>query len=261
MHVKITTWGAVKWCSVLFNSVATWTVFHTQFYAALHAESIAYLSAALAIILIDLLYVALINFIEAPTHIEEKLTLRFPYVVGLTILYFAIVAIGFLAEGWLALAPRVGLGIITLICVNRYIVLYLDERDRTWQERYDKRKYRAERQDSLILSKAQRKIKHQEQLNALKFLKGELKEKYVSNLRDQLGITTPVVEETKLLPASSTTDLLSEFIQKTNTGYAWVNPFNPDEIHATTAAGEPYSLSGAKIALARCYNTRIEPDL
>jgi len=192
---KTWIWTAVKWVSVLFNYISTWSVFTAALEHSV-TRNILFLSPSLviaigvflAILLIDFLFIALVGFLEAPIGENELYRHRKPYAIGLVMLYASIVLIGLQDEGLLALAPRVGLGIITLVAWMRYSMLSRWELDQSWEEEFQKRRYRRERKDTLKLSESQRRIKHKQQMTAIRELKGELKDKYISDFRKQLKL-------------------------------------------------------------------------
>lgn len=199
---KSWVWTSVKITSVAFNSISTFNVFFDALEKGVHRNvlfvpphAVVVIGVILAVILIDVLFIALVNFLEAPIEDNELYRHRKPYAIGLLMLYAAIVLIGLQDEGLLALAPRVGLGIITLVSWMRYSTLSRWELDQSWEEEFQKRRYRRERKDTLKLSEAQRRIKHKQQMSAIRELQGELKDKYISDFRKQLKLLGYGAEE------------------------------------------------------------------
>lgn len=274
-------WTSVKWTSVLFNSISTWNVFTealehsiTRGILFFPPSVVVGVGVLLAILLIDFLFVALVNFLEADIENDEQYRHRKPYAIGLVLLYAAIVLIGLRDEGVLALAPRVGLGIITFVAYYRYATIARWEQDQIWEEEFQKRRYRRERKDTLKLSEAQRRIKHKQQMSAIRELQGELKDKYVSDFRKQLKLLgygaedsdedSVIIYRQEPLQLSageleqaiedhyhSNPEPIDENIYQYGDYYYFYSPYD-GRIFYLTAQGKPYkNLTGIKRAYGR----------
>jgi hypothetical protein len=197
-------WIATKLFSVLFNSFSTWTVFFAVLKQSIGSSLLAGLGTFCAVMLVDVLFVALIGRLEADYSEEEVYEVRWAYVIGLVTLYASIVAIGFLDEGIMAIAPRIGLGIIAMISVLQFVFNWRSYQDAHWQERFEKRNERLERKDQKELSKKLRKIKNEEQYNALILITEELTKEYAEKHRRQLLTTTGTYAKSMLVEGKST---------------------------------------------------------
>jgi len=184
-------WMTTKLFSVLFNSFSTWTVFFSVLEQSIGSKILAGLGTFCAVMLVDVLFVALVGRLEADfKEGEEIFGVRWAYVIGLVSLYASIVAIGFLDEGIMAIAPRIGLGIIAMISILQFVFQWTSYQDDHWQERFEKKKEREERQDQKDLSKKLRKIKNREQYNALISITDALTKEYAEKHKRQLLTTT-----------------------------------------------------------------------
>jgi len=277
--LKSWVWTSVKLTSVAFNSISTYNVFFDALEKGVHRnvlflspQTVVITGVILAVILIDVLFIALVNFLEAPKEEGELYRHRKPYAIGLLMLYVAIVLIGLQDEGLLALAPRVGLGIITLVSWMRYSTLSRWELDQSWEEEFQKRRYRRERKDTLKLSEAQRKIKHKQQLTALSNLQGELLDKYIGDFRRQLKLGYEEDEDSVIiykkdppLLAAGTAELEDKIrahfetepepiegnIYRYKDTYYFYSPYT-EQVFYLTAQGKPYkNLTGARRAYGK----------
>lgn len=277
--LKSWVWTSVKLTSVAFNSISTYNVFFDALEKGVHRnvlflspQTVVITGVILAVILIDVLFIALVNFLEAPKEEGELYRHRKPYAIGLLMLYVAIVLIGLQDEGLLALAPRVGLGIITLVSWMRYSTLSRWELDQSWEEEFQKRRYRRERKDTLKLSEAQRKIKQKQQLTALSSLQDELLDKYMGDFRRQLKLGWEDDEESVIiykkdppLLAAGTAELEDEIrrhfetepepiegnIYRYKDTYYFYSPYT-EQVFYLTAQGKPYkNLTGARRAYGK----------
>jgi len=277
--LKSWVWTSVKLTSVAFNSISTYNVFFDALEKGVHRnvlflspQTVVITGVILAVILIDVLFIALVNFLEAPKEEGELYRHRKPYAIGLLMLYVAIVLIGLQDEGLLALAPRVGLGIITLVSWMRYSTLSRWELDQSWEDEFQKRRYRREMKDTLILSEAQRKIKHKQQLTALSNLQGELLDKYIGDFRRQLKLGCEGDEDSVIiykkdppLLAAGTAELEDKIrahfetepepiegnIYRYKDTYYFYSPYT-EQVFYLTAQGKPYkNLTGARRAYGK----------
>jgi len=277
--LKSWVWTSVKLTSVAFNSISTYNVFFDALEKGVHRnvlflspQTVVITGVILAVILIDVLFIALVNFLEAPKEEGELYRHRKPYAIGLLMLYVAIVLIGLQDEGLLALAPRVGLGIITLVSWMRYSTLSRWELDQSWEDEFQKRRYRRERKDTLKLSEAQRKIKHKQQLTALSNLQGELLDKYIGDFRRQLKLGCEGDEDSVIiykkdppLLAAGTAELEDKIrahfetepepiegnIYRYKDTYYFYSPYT-EQVFYLTAQGKPYkNLTGARRAYGK----------
>lgn len=277
--LKSWVWTSVKLTSVAFNSISTYNVFFDALEKGVHRnvlflspQTVVITGVILAVILIDVLFIALVNFLEAPKEEGELYRHRKPYAIGLLMLYVAIVLIGLQDEGLLALAPRVGLGIITLVSWMRYSTLSRWELDQSWEDEFQKRRYRRERKDTLKLSEAQRKIKHKQQLTALSNLQGELLDKYIGDFRRQLKLGYEEDEDSVIiykkdppLLAAGTAELEDKIrrhfetepepiegnIYRYKDTYYFYSPYT-EQVFYLTAQGKPYkNLTGARRAYGK----------
>lgn len=277
--LKSWVWTSVKLTSVAFNSISTYNVFFDALEKGVHRnvlflspQTVVITGVILAVILIDVLFIALVNFLEAPKEEGELYRHRKPYAIGLLMLYVAIVLIGLQDEGLLALAPRVGLGIITLVSWMRYSTLSRWELDQSWEDEFQKRRYRRERKDTLKLSEAQRKIKHKQQLTALSNLQGELLDKYIGDFRRQLKLGYEDDEDSVIiyrkdppLLVAGTAELEDKIrahfetepepiegnIYRYKDTYYFYSPYT-EQVFYLTAQGKPYkNLTGARRAYGK----------
>lgn len=252
-------WTLVKWISVIFNSISTWNVFYGVLQQN-NSELVAVVGTISAIALIDILFVFLVSVLLSPLEENETYRMRKPYAVGLVTLYVGILVIGLQDEGWLAIAPRVGLGIITLIALYAYWLHARYESDMYWQDEFERERYRQERKDAENLRKIQRKIKNKERQRALKLVKDEIREKYVSDYRRDLNLGSPQIIDVRPKALESGTSIsesdyeAQDYIYPISDGYGWRCPICGIS-QETTAAGEPLKERGAKIQFSKHIKT------
>jgi hypothetical protein len=204
---KIDMWLWAKIGSVAFNSISTWNVFKDALTKS-NGDFIGFLGGLLAVVLVDVTFIALMDKLEMPYVESENVSHRWSYASGLIILYVCIVAIGVFDEGVIAVAPRIAIGIITYVSVSRYYAEWKDYRDSTWQDRFEKKRYREERRDQQWLGNQQRKIKNKQRIFSLKKLVPELQQDYYLGFREQL------LTHTKKEPEKSHTPIPKPVVYK-----------------------------------------------
>lgn len=192
-------WHAVKWTSVVFTSISTVSVFYGALVTeetnipVVSSELVAYLGTACAILLIDFLFVSLVNFLEMPLEEDESPLARLPFAIGLVVLYLFILTIGLTDLGWLAIAPRIGLGILVLISEMRQFVYMAEWRDRTWEARHQKNRDRNRKREEFQQIKQERKIKREARNQAINQIKPDLVKEYIRSYYDQYISDHPAV--------------------------------------------------------------------
>jgi len=252
-------WAAVKWGSVAFNSVATWDVFYHSLLLDV-SKSVAIAGTVVAIGLIDLLFVALVNFLEQPKETDEAFGRRWAYVFGLVVLYLFIVAIGYESEGLLAIGPRIGLGIVTMVAILQFVVEWFSFLDETWELRFEKKRHRIEKRDRDRLLRFQRKVKQQEERKALTSMRPELQNEYTARFRDNLLNRTGNQSEPPIAILSAISKVnpmqmekpkvisdLPEGVFKSGNGFGWTCPIC-DETKLTDTKGHPYQTARAALS-------------
>jgi hypothetical protein len=205
-------WLIAKVAGTAFNSVSTWDIFKQELRG--HGEFVATTATILAVFLIDIMYIALLGFLEEPIRDDETIAVRWAYVMGLFALYLSIVVIGFKDSGLMAFAPRIGLGIMTVVTTGWFVADWRAYKDSHWEIFFERDKVRQERKDARQLSEKQRTVKNKQMELAIMNIADELQAEYVQKLRRQLLTITlhadPVIDQ----PVSDSVPLISEPKQK-----------------------------------------------
>jgi hypothetical protein len=242
------------------------------FYATL-SQSVsaffAFTGTLAAVILIDLLYLSLVGMLQAERSEDEVFETRWAYAIGLIALYASIIAIGMLDEGIMAIAPRIGLGIITMIATLQFWFQWRKYQDDRWQERFEIKKARNERKDQQKLLKKQRRVKNKQQFLALKEIQGELLEEYKAKHRVQLLTLTgnkqdnyipdpPVIDMPKPARVTAASNGHTKQLQLSEPLYKGIDPTEDGKYHWICEFCEKEGVtdteSGARIAQSRHMN-------
>lgn len=261
-------WAGSKILTVLFTSVSTVNVFYdtlsnsatlrTTFKSDDVRNIVIWLSVAIAVGLIDVMFIALVSFLETPRQEGEAYTRRWSYVFGLVILLGFIMLIGFMDEGFLAFAPRVVLVVMAAVSILGYWIDYRAWRDMTWEERFKNEKYRQEKEDQRSLLETTRRIKNDARVKALEYGKEAYIQSYTDQILRELGYTPNPREleegDIRYLPEPSPQVQLDDYIFETDIGYGWQCPYCGLE-QIETATGDPLKLRGAKIQLSKHVNS------
>lgn len=238
---------SLKLCAAVFNGTATYLIFFSIFMLGGRGTLFAGVSAALAVILVDLFFiVALIMLEDKTVNIRERIV----WGVSATLLAIATLAIGVADEGLLGLVPRAG---FVLLVAQDVLSVYSD-----WELEYNSRPAKEQRiRDTQVIlraeekAKAYRRVIQGAEIKAAfeaKILEQELKNLEVNKPTPfSEPVTQPIVEQ-----AEQYIQELEQGIVQTDDGFGWVN--RDGELMTTTALGKPYSYQGAKNALSRAKN-------
>lgn len=266
MYIKSKIWTLAKGAGAAFNALATWDVFYSILSDS-YGSIIAAVGTILAIFLIDCIMLALMQMIEKPLMEHELYRYRRPYADSLIVLCIGILLIGFKSEGLLAFAPRIGVLVLVYVDLRWFYAVYKDEKITLWESDYEHRKRKAEREDQLKLSQQMRKIKHQEETRALESKRELLREKYMRNFDEKLGlvekdepveyaelpihqVSTPILNTSN---GHNHSNELAEYVYPTKKGYGWECPHCGTRSEKT-ALGKPYKERGAKISFTNHLN-------
>lgn len=254
-------WIITKIASVVLTSIATYNVFHAAFKKSITSSiffiprnTAILLGVAVAFVLVDLLFVMLVTFLEEARRPGEVFSARWGQVVSLWVLYLFIVAIGFVDEGIIAFAPRIGLGILALNATLTYISEWRSWMDETWEDRFNKKRNRKAQLDHLDMTEYERAIKRDASKKALYEVQPELIDDYYNQYVATLLNRPTAISEPKLIIAGEivpeSIDQASYVYRDSSGRWVWEDPYT-GELHTRTAIGNDYTESGARRALGR----------
>lgn len=234
--IRDNTWlWAVKITAAAFQVPATWHVFNRIFEQSGRGRYERYITSFLAILLIDVFFLAVLYLLESP---ELTPLQKLPWVLVGVGLLIAVIAIGFADEGVMAWAPRMGFIGLVLADLFGWVVEALT----TYFSRDAKEKRIRDKQ---VL--ARRNLMYAAWERAMQEIAPDLIDVQVARETRLLGL-----EEPALLPAPREypVEVEDNIFQLSPTEFAWQSP-HTSEYHDTTTQGKPYSLPGARRALAR----------
>lgn len=216
---------AIKIVFSVFNIPATFYVFHDIFKQVRDNTLLVYFGAIMAILLIDLVFLWLLELLENAALDPKE---RIPAAVTSVCMALAILAIGYVDEGFLAIAPRIS---ILVIVTHDLLAWYYH-----YRAAYSSREAKEQQlRDEQVLER--RSMMRRAQSEAWQKLYPEFVELQIKRERSTLNIQT---EETTL----------PEYIVEKEDGYGWIHP-KTKELVFETVTGNNYTLAGAKNAYAR----------
>jgi len=252
-------WTGAKIASVLFNSISTFNVFDEALSQSvrpmwfLPKGWVVAIGVFLAIAVVDLAFLAFLMFLEAPYRDNENFEARWAYVVGLIMLYMSILLIGVKDEGFiLAVATRVGVGIIALAAILRFWGDWRAWKDFMWEDTHRKKRERMRKDEEYLLLEHRSKKRVEASTAAINNLFDDWVRTQEDRFRrDYLDDHTPIlVEHTPKLIESGANGHGDIDVYVNDQGeYEWQSPYT-GEVFNRTAKGDPYTEQGAKRAAA-----------
>lgn len=221
-------WG-VKLIAAIFNAPATGYVFYNVFSSTSRSSFFVYFNVLCAVLLIDAFFLWVLYELEDDSIDPRD---RIPEAIVAFALTVGVIVIGAIDEGMLAWIPRMGIVALVLRDELRWINSYVRV--------YRSREYQEQRiRDQEVVDR--RKLMQKAKRDAWNQLETEFIQVQVQRERKQLGLVDLIEENYE--------QDLPERIVKTDEGYGWVD--FEGELTSETSTGNPYTLTGAKLALAR----------
>jgi hypothetical protein len=229
----------LKLCAAVFNGAATFLVFYSIFSEGERGVFFSAFSAVLAVVLIDLFYIAALITME-----DKSINLRERGIWGIsaTLLAIATLAIGIADEGILGIVPRIGFVLLVLqddlAVYSEYAVLY---HSRDAQEKRILNK-------QVLLRKNERAKAFERMIKSTE-IQDAMEAKERERELDLLALkSTSFPEPVVHTPTAESyvEEVEPHIMQLATGGYGWVDKFG--ELNTTTALGKPYSYQGAKAA-------------
>jgi hypothetical protein len=245
----------------IYQIPATAIVFYSNTLDAGRSPFFAFVAAASAVVLIDVLLIASLYFMESS---EISLVKKVPWAFSGILTVAAVMVIGIKDEGFTAWMPRIAVCILVGSDIFNLLIEYL-----IWTRNIDRRMELSKQKRSLeelrIANEQvvlRRKVMKVAYTDALKALKSELLELHIQRERrnlgiseepktDQLVITIPKKSEELMINETAPQQTQYAGVYDLFNGYYGWSPNGPSSIVTHSKTGKPYSLQGAKIARSR----------